>query len=123
MSCMYERIQEKEIMSDLTDYQMQSRATAIYPAAYKVVYPALGLAGETGEVLDKIKKRIRDANANFIDKEFLESIEKELGDVLWYIANLATDLDLDLHEIALKNLLKLARRQEEGKLSGSGDNR
>lgn len=103
------------------EYQEQSRSTAIYKD--KVIYPALGLCGETGEVAEKIKKRLRDADSNFTDAKFLEEISKEIGDVLWYIANLSTDLNLDLCTIALHNLDKLNKRKLENKLSGSGDNR
>ena len=82
----------------------------------------LGLVGETGEVADKIKKVIRDDGGK-LSEEKRRDIEKELGDVLWYLANLATELNLSLDEIALKNLEKLQDRQDRGVLRGSGDNR
>ncbi|MFA5994543.1 MAG: nucleoside triphosphate pyrophosphohydrolase family protein [Parcubacteria group bacterium] len=105
------------------EYQTQSRRTAIYPqAGNNWVYPALGLNGEAGEVADKLKKVIRD-DANIISEEKRGEIKKELGDVLWYVAQLATELDLSLDEIAQANLEKLLSRMERNQLSGSGDNR
>ena len=108
---------------DFKDYQADARQTAIYPSDSIVIYPTLGLAGETGEVCEKIKKQIRDKDGVLDDAKFLDAIEKELGDVLWYVANLASDLKLNLDEIAKKNLDKLFSRKERGQLQGSGDNR
>jgi NTP pyrophosphatase (non-canonical NTP hydrolase) len=96
-------------------YQKAARRTAIYTEP--IYYPTLGLCGEAGEVAEKIKKYMRDGVLN--DKE----VAKELGDVLWYIANLAEDLGYDLAEIADMNLEKLADRQSRGVIKGSGDNR
>ncbi|MSR84879.1 hypothetical protein EXS71_00320 [Candidatus Uhrbacteria bacterium] len=105
------------------DYQSQSRKTAIYPDLGKnFVYPVLGLAGEAGEVADKIKKTLRDDHGVVTEEKKME-IKKELGDVLWYVAQIATELGLSLDEIANVNLEKLFSRMERGKLSGSGDNR
>jgi NTP pyrophosphatase (non-canonical NTP hydrolase) len=73
-------------------------------------------------VAEKIKKIVRDRD-NVVDDKCRAELEKELGDVLWYIANLAVELDLDLENIAQKNIKKLADRQERGVLHGSGDNR
>lgn len=105
------------------EYQGKARATAIYPEKYKVIYPVLGLAGESGEVCEKIKKIIRDNGGIFTDTEFVKLIEKELGDVLWYVANVAFDLGLSLEEIAKKNIDKLQSRKERDVLKGSGDER
>jgi len=102
---------------DLNDYQRRARETAIYPEQHRVVYPALGLAGETGETVERVKKWLRDGR---LDREALRA---EIGDVLWYVANLAADLDLSLDEIAEGNLAKLRSRAERGVLSGSGDTR
>lgn len=105
------------------EYQHSAQKTAIYPnviidgVLIQGVYPALGLAGESGEVAEKIKKYIRDG---YIDKE---SLKKELGDVLWYIAALCSDFGFDLEEVAQTNLDKLQSRQERDKIHGSGDNR
>lgn len=104
-------------------YQKLSRRTAIYPDIGKnFVYPTLGIADEAGEVTGKIKKAIRD-DGGIITKEKRIEVSKELGDVLWYLAQLATELKLSLSEIALENLEKLKSRAKRGKLAGSGDNR
>lgn len=107
---------------DLNTYQMEALKTAIYPQDYAILYPTLGLAGESGEVAEKVKKLIRDDNFN-ISHEKKEELKKELGDVLWYIATLSADLGLTLQEVAETNIAKLKSRQERNVLSGSGDNR
>jgi NTP pyrophosphatase (non-canonical NTP hydrolase) len=105
------------------EYQKKSRKTAIYPNAdNNFIYPTLGLAGEAGEVAEKIKKVIRDKNG-VIDDEKKKEIEKELGDVLWYVSQLASELGLSLEEVADKNIEKLYSRMDRGKLGGDGDNR
>ncbi len=103
-------------------YQQEARKTAIYPAEHCRTYPALGLAGEAGEVCEKVKKILRDDNGQLTQAK-QQDLKKELGDVLWYVANLAGDLDLEMGEIAQLNLEKLKSRQERGVLKGSGDNR
>ncbi len=107
---------------ELSEYQRQSRRTAEYPREAWLAYPALGLAGEAGEVAEHAKKAIRDDGGEIGD-ERRAAMCKELGDVLWYVAQLATELDLDLDEIARQNLEKLFSRQRRGVLSGSGDER
>jgi len=108
---------------DFNLYQKQARKTAIYPnLGNNFVYPTLGLTGEAGEVAEKIKKVLRDKNG-LIDKNTRQELKKELGDVLWYLANLATEIGLSLEEIARTNLKKLASRKKRGKIHGSGDNR
>lgn len=106
-----------------SDYQKDSRATAIYPRDERpYVYPTLGLTSEAGEVASKIKKAIRD-EAGVISPERLSVLRDELGDVLWYVAQLATELGLSLDDVAGRNLEKLASRKERHQLSGDGDNR
>ncbi|MCC7357174.1 nucleoside triphosphate pyrophosphohydrolase family protein [Candidatus Uhrbacteria bacterium] len=106
-----------------SEYQEQSRTTAIYPGIGKnFIYPALGLCGESGEVAEKIKKIIRDSNMEVTDEKRQE-IAKELGDVLWYLSQLATEFNLSLSEIAQGNIEKLQKRKQEGTLHGNGDNR
>ncbi len=107
---------------ELSDYQARSRVTAEYPREAWLAYPALGLAGEAGEVAEHAKKAIRDDGGTISD-ERRAAMGKELGDVLWYVAQIATELDLDLDEIAQGNLQKLLSRQRRGVLSGSGDER
>lgn len=106
----------------LANYQLEARSTAIYPSSTKVIYPALGLAGEAGEVCNKAKKIIRDDGGKLTDDK-KEQLIDEAGDCLWYLANLATDLGVTLEEVARRNLSKLQSRQERGTLTGSGDNR
>ena len=108
---------------DLNQYQDKSRATARYPNVGKnPIYPTLGLSGEAGEVADKVKKVLRDKNGVFGENE-KEEIKMELGDVLWYIAQLSSELGFDLNDVALDNLAKLSSRSNRGQISGSGDNR
>ncbi len=108
---------------DLNTYQDSALQTAIYPnRGANFPYPALGLAGEAGEVADKLKKVIRD-NDGVLTDTVRDAVAKELGDVMWYVAVLAHELDYDLNTIAQNNLDKLFSRQERGVLSGSGDNR
>jgi len=108
---------------DFNEYQKESRKTAIYPRKGKnFVYPVLGLVGESGEVAEKIKKVLRDNNGIVGEKQKQE-IKKELGDVLWYIAQIATELGLSFDEIASFNIKKLKSREKRNKVHGSGDNR
>ena len=107
---------------DFKKYQKQSRRTALYPKKLSLIYPTLGLTGESGEVAEKVKKIYRDHQGKINQKQ-KEEIKKELGDVLWYLSQIASDLDLDLEDIAETNLAKLFSRKKRGKLHGSGDNR
>lgn len=104
------------------DYQEDCLDTAVYPEKYKVMYPALGLTGEAGEVADKVKKIYRDHDG-VIDDDRKKEIAKEIGDVLWYAAALCSDLGINLESVALNNRDKLASRKERGVLHGNGDNR
>jgi NTP pyrophosphatase (non-canonical NTP hydrolase) len=105
------------------DYQAQAAKTAIYPGiGENFVYPTLGLVGEAGEVAEKVKKIIRDHDGK-LSPEIIEEIKKELGDVLWYLSQLCSELKLPLSQVAQKNLAKLASRQARELLHGSGDNR
>ena len=112
----------------LDEYQKQAKQTALYgqTLADKVkpiyLYPTLGLAGEAGEIVEKVKKLVRNDDGK-ISEEFRADIKKELGDVLWYVAQLATEFDVSLEEIAKLNGEKLRSRMERGKLHASGDNR
>lgn len=109
-------------MKELDEYQNFAWETALYPTDMRIIYPALGLAGETGEVVDKIKKVYRDNDREF-DYEHKEAIANELGDVLWYVANIATDLGYRLSEIAQMNVGKINSRIERNMIHGDGDNR
>ncbi len=105
------------------EYQKKSRKTALYPdVGGNFIYPTLGLAGEAGEVAEKIKKVIRDDGGEILPEKKKE-LEKELGDVLWYLSQLTTEIGLSLEEVAEKNIEKLYSRLDRGKIKGSGDNR
>jgi NTP pyrophosphatase (non-canonical NTP hydrolase) len=107
----------------LSEYQQRSRATAVYPdAGANLTYPALGLCGEAGEAAEKVKKALRD-DGGVLTEERRAALAAELGDVLWYVAQLATEAGLDLDTIADENLSKLLSRQERDVLQGSGDAR
>lgn len=108
---------------DFGTYQERSRATARYPqAGCNPIYPTLGLCGEAGEVAEKVKKVLRDGEGVF-DPQVREALQLELGDVLWYVAQLATELELSLEAIAEANLAKLASRAARNVIAGSGDER
>ena len=110
---------------DLQEYQNKTNMTAVYPdmGPRGIVYPALKLAGEAGEVAEKVGKVIRDGHS--LDNGSLHRFElaKELGDVLWYIAQISEKLGFSLNEIADINIAKLTSRMQRGKIKGDGDNR
>ena len=106
---------------ELNHYQKESRKTALYPdIGRNAIYPTLGLVGEAGEVADKVKKILRDKEGVF-DKYSKDAIKLELGDVLWYIAQLSSELGYELEDVANANLQKLNSRKNRGKIQGSGD--
>jgi NTP pyrophosphatase (non-canonical NTP hydrolase) len=108
---------------NLDDYQQRARGTARYPViGHPVIYPALGLTNEAGEVAGKIKKIFRDKNG-LIDEADVQALKAELGDVLWYLAQLSSELGLSLSEIAEHNLEKLRDRLSRGTIHGDGDDR
>jgi len=108
---------------DFSTYQQRSRETARYPdVGANPIYPTLGLCGEAGEVADKVKKVIRDQQGTF-SAETVAALKLELGDVLWYVAQLASELGLDLGGVAQANLDKLASRAARNVIAGSGDDR
>ena len=106
---------------ELNEYQSKALETAKYPQELKVVYPALGIAGEAGECADKIKKSLRGDYE--LDDEHRHAIALEIGDVLWYCATLAHDIGYTLEEVAQMNYDKLRSRAERGKIGGDGDYR
>lgn len=108
---------------NFNDYQKKSRKTAGYPAiGHPVIYPSLGLVNEAGEVAGKVKKIFRDKGGE-INAESKAALKAELGDVLWYLAQIATELEISLDEIAAYNIDKLYSRLERGTIRGDGDNR
>lgn len=106
-------------------YQKNAASTALYPRGPEgaiAPYPALGLAGEAGEVAEQVKKAIRDDQGRITESR-RAALKKELGDVLWYVAALCSELDLDMADVAQTNLDKLASRKERGVIQGDGDDR
>ena len=113
-------------VTTLNGYQMAALSTwqrrKIMDVVPAYVYPALGLAGETGEVLEKVKKLVRDKNG--LNTAFdRHGIALELGDVFWYLCVLADEFGYSLEEIASLNIEKITRRKEAGTIAGSGDDR
>ena len=104
----------------LSEYQEAAAKTAIYPRSSAVVYPTIGLAGEVGELCNKIKKSIR-GDYDIADR--LEGIKKEMGGVLWYLAALANDLHVSLDDVAEVNVQQLQDRMMRNKIQGDGDDR
>lgn len=109
---------------DFSNYQFRASKTAKYPnnPTLGVIYTALGLSSEAGEVAGKVKKMIRDDNME-LTHDRKENIIDELGDVLWYCAMLATELNISLGEVAIRNLKKLEDRENRGVIKGDGDKR
>ena len=105
------------------EYQEKAWQTAVYPEkGNNIYYPALGLAGEAGEVCEKIKKVMRDDN-NQITPIKKEQLNKELGDVLWYVATMCTELKISMDDVAQGNIDKLHSRSQRDKIKGDGDDR
>lgn len=112
---------EKDV--NFAEYQEKAKQTAKYPViGHAVIYPTLGLTNEAGEVSGKIKKIFRDKEG-VIGEADLAALQGELGDVLWYLAQVSTELGLALDEIAEHNIAKLLDRQVRGKIQGEGDDR
>ncbi len=108
---------------DFETYQDLAGKTAIYPdRGANLAYPALGLNGEAGEVAEIVKKVYRDARGR-LSPERREALQKELGDVLWYVAALCAEAGLSMDQVARQNIDKLSDRQTRDMLHGSGDNR
>ena len=108
---------------EFADYSREARKTAVYPTlGHPIVYPALGLAGEAGEVVEKVKKAMRD-DGMIITGSRRQELIKELGDVLWYLAAITDELGTTLEYVALCNIEKLKSRLDRGVISGQGDNR
>jgi len=114
-------------MKTLNDYQILAMSTASYPdRGNNLIYPALKLAGEAGEAADKVGKTWRNEGltsaAGYSEQQKTELV-KELGDVLWYIAALADELNVSLEKVARTNIEKLQDRKARGVIKSEGDNR
>ncbi len=110
-------------LDNFATYQRESRKTAgVVHTDHPIVYPTLGLTNEAGEVAGKVKKIFRDKDGVISDEDRL-ALKYEIGDVLWYLTQLCTELDLSLQEVAEANLEKLFSRLERGTIKGEGDNR
>ena len=108
---------------DFRQYQEDSRKTwsRVY-TDHPLVYPTMGLTNEAGEVAGKVKKIFRDRSGEVTD-EVRSALKEELGDVLWYLTQICTELDLTLEEVAATNISKLFSRMERGTIGGDGDQR
>lgn len=102
---------------DFNEYQKQAFTTATAESK-NIYYMTMGMTGEAGEIANKVKKVMRDGKKLDID-----DIKHELGDVLWYVAGLATMFGIDLENVAESNIEKLKDRKARGVIGGSGDNR
>lgn len=102
----------------IQEYTDFVKSMKVYPEKYAIIYPALGISGESGEIAEKVKKWLRG------DKHLdAEELVKELGDIMWYITSMADDLGADLQSVINENVTKLKSRKERGVVKGSGDNR
>ncbi len=107
---------------NMNAYQYEAGQTAVYPAEIGLAYVVLGLTGEAGEIANKVKKVYRDDGGELTDEKRRELVA-ELGDVLWYAAQVANELGVPLSAVAAQNIEKLSRRQQRGTIQGSGDER
>lgn len=111
-------------MMNINDYQREASTTAKYPLDKGLEYCVLGLTSEAGEVAGKLKKYIRDDDTSLpLSNKRHDELVSELGDVLWYVAMIATELNVSLNEVASNNISKLKDRQQRDVISGDGDNR
>lgn len=106
-------------MLAFSEFQERAGRTAMYPGEVALEYLALGLASEAGEVAGKIKKLLRGDQP----PPSMREIAHEIGDVLWYAAELASAIGWELEEVAQVNLERLADRHSRGVIKGSGDDR
>jgi len=108
---------------DFADYQRRAARTGgAVDVNHPIVYPTLGLTNEAGEVAGKVKKIFRDRDGHVTDDD-RAALTLEIGDVLWYLAELCTQLGVSLDDVAAANLRKLEDRTMRGKLAGDGDYR
>ena len=121
----YERTTTGGRIMDLDQYQEVASNYAMFPSDTSLMYLTLGLCGESGEVAEKIKKYVRENGPlqNTYPIQYKEALIRELGDVLWYLANLAKALNVPLNYVATKNIEKIQKRLENNTIKGEGDDR
>ena len=118
-----EDLENKGLSKELIDeYNSFIYKTKIYPKELPIIYPVLGMCGESGEAAEKVKKVLRDNNKEF-SEENKKAILKELGDVLWYITATAQDMGYSLEDVIKNNFQKINRRVNTNTQHGEGDNR
>ena len=117
-----EKIPKISEINNFSDYEKIAMSTKVGWNNNEILYPLIGMCGETGEVADKIKKVLRDKNGKFSESDSLE-ILKEIGDTLWYMTALCHDLGYTLKDAANINLEKVTKRREDNTIHGEGDNR
>lgn len=105
------------VMSMLASLSQNQVATYL-----SLLYPAIKLNGEAGEIAEEVGKALRD-DKGVLTMERKAAIRKELGDVLYYVARIAKELDISLNDVAAENMSKLRSRKERGVLMGSGGDR
>lgn len=106
----------------IEEYQALCTKTAVYPELISLLYVTLGLAGESGEVANKVKKVYRDDGGK-LTTAAIAGISDELGDCLWYIAMLCTEMGVSLEWVMRGNIAKLEKRMAESSIKGNGDQR
>lgn len=107
----------------LNEYQAEAAVTSGQKVGYvRLLYSAAKLSGEAGEVSEKIAKAYRDDDS-VITEERSQAVLLELGDVMWYVADIAKRMGYTLEEVARANIAKIRSRQERGTMHGDGDNR
>lgn len=108
---------------DFDKYQKWCTKTAVYPKIGKsFIYPLIGLQGEVGEVSEKFKKLFRDDKGKLTSEKKME-IAKELGDVMWYVSQICTEIEIKFSDVIKANVEKLDSRKKRNKIHGDGDNR
>jgi len=110
-----------------SEYEHMAQKSALYPKdeVDGVIYTAIGLSNESGEVLGKLKKIIRDFDGSFSEgvHQNKDVLIDELGDVLWYLCMLSNEIGTSLEEIAERNNKKLSSRLQNSTIQGTGDKR
>jgi len=105
---------------DLKTYQEFTPTTALYPKKFEESYLSTGLAAEAGEVSDLFAKYFR---GDYTSQPMIPKLEKELGDIFWFISQICNCYGLDMEEILDLNVDKLTSRKDRGVIQGSGDDR